>query len=285
MQFGAGPFQFSEKSYPGVSATIQRGSSGKVILGLPQWRVPEWCGDFYAPSTSPTRMLDEYAQRLDCVEVSSSFYSPVQAKTYEKWRDQVSEDFRFLPKWPQSITHESALDQCEDLSRQFVESVRHLGEKLGVTILQLPPQFSTGRKAELFHFLEAWGTAVPLAVEFRHPSWFEENFVYHKLASYLRERGIGMVCSDTARRRDIFHLSFTGKINVVRYLSDGQRETDKKRMAWWKEKLREAAEDQIFYFILHQPDNASTPTLIRCFDPEKAQHIQSLNADPQASLF
>ena len=283
MKFGAGTFQYSEHTYPSIGEGVS--PAQEASLGLPQWGVSEWKGTFYPQKTAAARFLSEYAKRLDCVEVSSTFYSDVPVETYEKWREQVPSHFRFLPKWPQEITHHHLLKNCERQIIDFAEKVQSLKGLLGTTFLQLPPSFSVDYKMDLFRFLQLCPETLPLCIEFRHPSWFEDGQVYGKLKEYLSQHNRGMVCSDTAARRDIFHLSFTGSINIIRYLSDSVRETDQKRLKWWREWLKTHGEGRSFFFVFHQPDNQSTPELIHHFSPEKAQFIEEQLSGPQATLF
>src|SRR2546421_12734027 len=51
--------------------------------------------------------------------------------------------------------------------------MRGLGERLGTMFLQLPPAFSPLQLTQLRAFLDFWPTDMRLAVEVRHPDFFE----------------------------------------------------------------------------------------------------------------
>lgn len=286
MEFGfSNYFGSLEGKYPFAhSFLLESQTPKKIYLGMPQWGTPEWKSNFYSPKCSSKNFLREYAERLDCVEVSSTFYSEVGQETLSNWKSSVPSDFRFLPKWPQWITHEKKLTQCKEETFQFIRGMEVLEESLGTTILQLPPYFSTKFKRELFYFLQLIPSDFPICIEFRHESWFQGERLYPQLEDYLTSRKIGMVCSDTPGRRDVFHLSFTGEKNVIRFLSDQNDSTDQVRLGIWKEWLEKNTTTGEFYFVLHRTENNLTPSLIRHFSPEKQNHIDQLREGPQGSL-
>ncbi len=290
MEFGRGTFQFTESIYPFGQVKLGHPQLGRrVFLGLPQWGIPAWRGRLYSTDCPVRNFLKEYSERLDCVEVSSTYYSEVDQQTVIKWRDTVPKGFKFLPKWPKLITHESRLLHCQNEIRTFLTNMEILADSLGTSILQLPPSFSRDYTRELYHFLCQVPQGFPLAIEFRHSSWFENHRLYKRLEDYLVERNIGMVCSDTPGRRDVFHLSFTGNQNVIRFLSDEQKVHDEKRLQVWRDWLEGEAHSSEkggdFYFVLHRPGNDLVPDLIPFLSPESYQKIQELLANPQQSLF
>jgi uncharacterized protein YecE (DUF72 family) len=117
--------------------------------------------------------LQRYAAVFSAVEINSAFYRPHLPATYARWRDSVPEAFRFSVKVPKAITHERRLRGAEDALEKFVGEVYHLGPKLGCLLLQLPPSlaFEAG-SVETFLACLRGLTAVPVACEPRHPSWF-----------------------------------------------------------------------------------------------------------------
>jgi uncharacterized protein YecE (DUF72 family) len=71
--------------------------------------------------------LQRYANRLNAVEINSSFYRPHQRKTYERWAQSTPVDFRFSVKVPKAITHDARLKSCDALLDRFVNEVTGLG--------------------------------------------------------------------------------------------------------------------------------------------------------------
>lgn len=123
--------------------------------------------------TAGASALQRYASRFPVVEINSSFYRPYRASTYARWSAAVPVDFRFSVKMPQAISHTSRLRDTGSLLDAFLEDVQHLGAKLGALLLQLPPSLVyDGRMASAFFRALRRRSAVRVACEPRHPSWF-----------------------------------------------------------------------------------------------------------------
>ena len=140
-----------------------------ALIGTAGWAIPaKYKYQFPAAGTH----LERYAARLNAVEINSSFYRPHQRKTYERWAASVPDEFRFTVKVPRSITHEHRLTDYDGLLDRFAGEVRGLGEKLGVLLVQLPPNLAYDAKtsAHFFRHLKKVGAAI--ACEPRHASWF-----------------------------------------------------------------------------------------------------------------
>jgi uncharacterized protein YecE (DUF72 family) len=138
--------------------------------------------------------LDRYAQRLNAVEINSSFYRPHQPKTYARWAASVPDIFRFAVKVPREITHECCLVETERHLDRFLGEVRELGVKLGPLLVQLPPSLSKDDTvaAEFFAMLRGRfaGTVV---FEPRHANWFTPA-----ADELLRQFQIARVAADPA---------------------------------------------------------------------------------------
>ncbi len=85
-------------------------------------------------------------------------------------------DFRFSVKLPKTITHTARLERTEDLLVSFLGAASVLGEKLGCLLVQLPPSLSFDAVVvERFCETLRGRTAVAIACEPRHASWFAEE--------------------------------------------------------------------------------------------------------------
>ncbi len=253
-------------------------------IGLPQWRSLEWRDSFYPKDARAKNLLKLYSQRLKCVEVSSTFYSQVSSERIKQWCEETPDNFKFLPKWPQEITHHQKLKTPPQTVSSFIESMRSFNSKLGTTLLQLPQDFSTECKSTLFHFLELIPTDFPLSIEFRHESWFHNESISDKLFHYLSTKKISMVCSDTPARRDVFHYSFPSHNTVIRFVSDHNKTNDQQRLEKWRQQIEDSQYKGNLYFIIHKPDNISTPDLIEYLSPETTGRIHELNQGAQLGL-
>ena len=118
--------------------------------------------------------LQRYAARLNAVEINSSFYRPHLPKTYERWAQSVPSAFRFSVKLPKHITHELRLQHCETALDEFIGQCRHLGEKLGCLLVQLPPSLNYEPVlAEVFFAALRQRFSGAVALEPRHASWLK----------------------------------------------------------------------------------------------------------------
>jgi uncharacterized protein YecE (DUF72 family) len=116
--------------------------------------------------------LERYAQRLNAVEINSSFHRHHQLQTYERWAASVPRHFRFSVKLPQALTHEGALTAMPEVLDRFKEEVSGLGSKLAVLLLQLPPSLELdARAARRFFAALRKRFDVKVVCEPRHPSW------------------------------------------------------------------------------------------------------------------
>lgn len=182
------------------------------------------------------------------------------------------------------ITHRALLKGLEQELKAFLDSLAGLEHKLGTTIVQLPPQFSRQFHRELYYFLLKVPRDLPLCLEFRHGSWFDQGELNSRLYDYLQKEGIGMVCSDLPARSDLFHRSFPGKRNLVRYVSDQHRENDRERLSNWRNWQREFLPAEEFYFVLHQEDNSTIDQLIPLIDQDVMNSLEQARSPRQQSL-
>jgi len=153
-----------------------------VRIGTSGWNYPEWRGSFYPKTMKPAGMLPYYAGRFRTVEVNNTFYRMPTAKAVQGWAAAVPEEFRFVLKAPQRITHFKRLKDVDELVREFCETARILGDKLGALLFQLPPNFKldVGRLADLLVLLPG---DLRAAFEFRNATWFADE-VYTRLAGH-----------------------------------------------------------------------------------------------------
>jgi uncharacterized protein YecE (DUF72 family) len=166
-------------------------SASPLRIGTAGWSVPSRYAEQMPRVGSH---LQRYAERLNAVEINSSFYRPHQRKTYERWAQSTPVDFRFSVKVPKAITHEARLADCDALLDRFAAEVTGLGDKLGVLLVQLPPSFKFEKRVagQFFRDLRAC-IDTPAALEPRHPSWFTSD-----VEDWLASLQIARVAADPA---------------------------------------------------------------------------------------
>ena len=148
----------------------------------------------YPPEAKGASRLTYYASLHTSVEINSSFYKVPKPATVEKWRESVPSHFRFTFKVPKTVTHAKGLQFSVEELEVFAEAVAQAGEKKGCLLVQLPPSVTQEQQEELEGILECLHSDTKgwhMAVEFRHPSWYNRA-VYRMLQSF----GAGMVEQD-----------------------------------------------------------------------------------------
>jgi len=160
-------------------------------VGTSGYSYKEWKGNFYPAKLPDNEMLKTYAERLPAVEINNTFYRLPKADVLESWAGQVSGDFRFVLKASRRITHIKRLRDAGDETAYLYQTALSLGPHMGVVLFQLPPNFSKDLP-RLQAFLEQVPSGRGAALEFRHPSWFDEE-VYQS----LRARRCALCLSDT----------------------------------------------------------------------------------------
>ncbi len=124
-----------------------------VRIGTSGWRYAEWRGDYYPRGLVQRRELAYVAARLGTVEVNASFYSLQRPTTYQRWREEVPEDYVVAVKGGRFITHLKRLRDVETpLANYFASGVLCLGPVLGPVLWQLPERLAFGRGL-VDHFL------------------------------------------------------------------------------------------------------------------------------------
>ena len=167
-------------------------------LGTSSWSCKDWVGTFYPVGTQPRDFIGVYAQRVNTVEVDSTFYGTPAVRTVENWRDQTPETFTFSVKAPQTITHEKCMQDCGRDVATFLNTMQVLGPRLGPVLFQFP-YFAKkhGMTCDVFcDRLEAFVKELPadevrFAVEVRNKTWLQP-----RLFDILRRRHIALAFID-----------------------------------------------------------------------------------------
>ncbi len=171
----------------------------------------EWLGNFYPPGMKSRDYLGHYSQFFDTVEIDSTFYGTPKIESVQRWAQQTPPDFVFCPKTPRVISHDQRLQNYPSMD-EFLTVMRHLGEKLGPILIQLPPDFTTAEQGILADFLAQLPTDLRFAVEFRHRSWDEPG-----TGELLQKYGVCFAAADyihlpatIQRTTDFLYIRFLG---------------------------------------------------------------------------
>ena len=142
-----------------------------IRIGTAGWAIP---GQFKEQFGACGSALRRYAGRFGAVEINSTFYRPHKPDTFARWAAAVPPDFRFSVKLPKAITHERRLLDAGEPLRAFLAQIEPLKAHLGPLLVQLPPSLAfDAEAARSFLQLMRGEFPGPVAVEPRHPTWFE----------------------------------------------------------------------------------------------------------------
>lgn len=145
-----------------------------VHVGTSGWQYAGWRERFYAKGVPQHRWLSAYAERFACVEVNTTFYHLPSEQTFAAWRAAAPSDFRFVLKASRYLTHIRRLRDPEEPTKLFMERSRPLRRRTAAVLLQLPPRFGVDVD-RLHRTLRAFPRTMPVAVEFRDPSWYTDS--------------------------------------------------------------------------------------------------------------
>jgi uncharacterized protein YecE (DUF72 family) len=226
-----------------------------IRIGTSGWSYDHWQGVLYPPHTPVSKRLGYYLPHFDTVEVNSTYYRWPPDTTFASWNRRLPEGFLMTVKAPRGLTHFARLHEPEAWMERIRGGLERLGEKLGVFLVQLPPQFASDLP-RLEHFL-AQTTGLKVAVEFRHPSWNQEVTF-----QILERLGVAYCVMSGAQLPCI--LRVTAPFVYVRlhgpdpeHLYGGSySEND---LHWWAERIREwtaAGHDVFAYFNNDTQGNA-----------------------------
>src|SRR5690606_18530110 len=155
-------------------------SNEKVFIGCSGFSERSWKGYFYPDDLPCKEYLNFYAEKLNAVEINSTFYRRPTQKTLENWRRSTGNDFKFFIKIPKTVTHIKKLNATAQETAEFCHHIAQgLKEKLGGFLFQLPPSFQYTEE-NMQKVLESVDPNYLNVVEFRHTSWWN-NEVYHQM--------------------------------------------------------------------------------------------------------
>lgn len=147
-----------------------------ITIGLTGWSDHE----LIAPVNK--RKLEDYASHFPFVEIDTSFYGIPSAKSIQSWMDKTPERFQFIPKAYQAMTqhqhwqdHYDSLEELFDTYKvRFYPMIRE--KRIKAFLFQFPPYFHCSQKnVEYLELVSELMGTLPVAIEFRHRSWYSEE--------------------------------------------------------------------------------------------------------------
>src|SRR6476469_10023182 len=93
-------------------------------LGTSSWQFDDWRGVFYPEGLPKQQYLPYYARQFNSVEVNTSFYGLPKPSTLVNWVESVPVGFTFSLKFPQAISHQKRLANCEQETLAYLDVLR-----------------------------------------------------------------------------------------------------------------------------------------------------------------
>lgn len=263
--------------------------SPNLYVGCAKWNRKDLKG-FYPRGTKDE--LTYYSSQFNSIELNATFYNIYDAEQISTWREKVPEAFKFFPKVNQYISHLKWLNDIEERTDDLIDSIVQFKEKLGTTFLQLRGNFKPKFFGRVQAFIKYWPEGIPLAVEFRHPDWFQDEKVADELYALFEENDVANIITDTAGRRDLLHMRLTNNEAFIRYVG-ANHETDYARLDEWTRRLKTWNEQGLenIHFFVHQNMEKASPLLAAHFIEKMNKaigtdlHIPESGSDEQTELF
>src|SRR5581483_127171 len=222
-----------------------------VRIGTSGFSYKEWCGSFYPDKIAGPKMLAFYAQHFPTVEINYTFRAMPKRQMLEKWCGETPESFRFSLKAPERITHKARLQNVRGEMDYFIETAGALGERLGPTLVQLPPAFKKDLGI-LREFLGVVGGRMKCAFEFRNRSWLGDDTF-----DVLRETGCALCIAESDKLAA--PVIRTADYAYLRLRRENYQDAD---LEQWAERIRrlDAECSEVFVFLKHA---TGAPALVR----------------------
>ena len=268
------------------------------------WAYRAWHGHPLPSGLGRDEQLAAYAAWCNAVEGNTTFYGLPSATTVAAWAEQAPAGFRFVFKLPRTITHERRLRERRrrgpGSSSSCSPRSAARAEQLSV---QLPASFGPpdlGALATFVRRLPALARdAHRLAVEVRHPAFFDGSVARRDLARILADAGAEWITLDSTTlfaspptseaereawerkpRLPVHREAVGGPADRAVHRSrrpggDGRRmaAVDPGRRGW----LREGRTPTVF---VHTPDNVDAVLLARLFHDQVRAVVPELDPLP-----
>jgi len=215
-----------------------------IRIGTSGWMYKHWQDVFYPPGLSQSKWLEYYTGHFNTVELNASFYRLPNPTTFKNWKIRTPDNFLWSVKASKYITHTKRLKDPDEPLQRLYDAVNGLGEKLGIILIQLPPNLIFDET--LFRdFCGLLNAGIRHTLEIRHDSWLTDNAY-----GMLNEFNIALCISDTAGRypsaekitADFVYLRLHGSQKLY---ASGYTEDELKA---WAQKIKSWKRDTFIYF-------------------------------------
>ena len=243
----------------------------EINIGYPKWSKADLKG-FYPRGTKDE--LRYYSEEFNSVEFNGTFYRSPSKEQVLIWKNRTADDFKFCPKFTNSISHYSRLNNTDEKVAAFIDSTVLFEEKLGMGFIQMPENFRPKAFDRLEGFLNRFPKGYPLAFEVRHEEWYNDEQTLNNYLKLLKKTNTTNIIVDTPGRRDMLNFQLTTPVAFIRFVSSTDV-IDKLRLSEWVTKIKEWKEAGLkqVYFFVHQKIDPETPFLSTDFVKELNEQL------------
>jgi len=244
----------------------------EIRVGCTGWGLAAWVGKIYPKGTKPANFLNEYGKQFNCIEFNGTYYKLPAIEQVKTWRQKVGNDFKFCPKFTNTITHEKYLKNVQAEVNAFLEVCEAFGKNLGPVFLMPHPQMGPAEMDTILQFIDALPSELEVFTEFRHPEMFKSPY-FDEVFNAMEKRQYGTVITDAAGRRDCVHMRLTTPEAFIRFVGNGLHPSDYQRIDEWVLRIGQWMQHGLkkCYFFMHQHEEVHAPELCKYF-------IEQLNA-------
>jgi uncharacterized protein YecE (DUF72 family) len=230
----------------------------KVLAGTSGFAFKEWKGPFYPDDLSDKEMLSYYATRFPTVEINNTFYRMPKESVLVDWGKKVPAGFTFAIKASQRITHYTRLRPESYLHLEhLIKTTAVLGEKLGPTLFQLPPNLKKDYD-RLRAFLPLLPKDRRCTIEFRHESWYGDDVLMA-----LKEHNVALGIIE----QEDFASPVTATADWG-YVRLHKLDYEPAQIAAWAKKVKSMKWKDVFVYFKHDHGFGSGPPAADAFMKE-----------------
>ena len=206
--------------------------TGRLYAGASGFSYPSWRGGFYPADAKPDTFLRRYAERVNTVELNNTFYRVPEEGQFDRWAEQVPDGFRFAVTMSRRLTSFGRVEGVDAFCRMALR----LGDRLGPLRVKVPQARDDGFLRLL---LDSLDPAVPVALDFRHGSWDDDE-----VAARLDER------------RGVVRVDAVGGAAAFRYLRFRDPPYDEAALAGLANRVRPllAGGADVYAFFRHEDE-------------------------------
>lgn len=194
-----------------------------INIGLTGW------GDhdtLYEDLARKSDKLKTYSSHFPIVELDASYYAIQPERNIKKWINETPERFQFVVKIHQALTLHADFRDFSEIRQELFDAFKEMlaplqeSQKLAMVLVQFPPWFDcSSQNIKYILYVKQQLQDYPMCVEFRHQSWFNDQFKEETL-SFLTEHQIIHAVVDEPQVKDAsipLVNRITSDIAFVRY--------------------------------------------------------------------